>query len=223
MSDDQKTKHGAAGGRRPEAGAKTEADQSTTQPPRTQSEKSGQAAGPEVRPAGGEQEQAASVKVLQEENAQLKDQLLRRAAESENFRKRMFRERDEGIRHANASLLEDLLPVIDDFERAIASAAASRDFDSLHGGVSLIERQLVSMLERNWGLKRFSAAGESFDPQRHEAIAVQESGEHAEPVVLEDVLKGYYLHDRVLRPAKVKVSKPAGPDEAKGKNSTSSK
>jgi len=164
-----------------------------------------------------------AVKELQEQNAQLQDQLLRKSADFENFRKRMFRERDEGVRYANASLLGDVLPIIDDFERAIASAEQSRDFDARHDGIALIERQLVSVLERNWGLKRFSAAGEAFDPQRHEAVAVQDSDQPAEGTVLEDLLKGYTLHDRVLRPAKVKVSRAGASGGAKGKNSTSEK
>jgi molecular chaperone GrpE len=150
---------------------------------------------------------------LAAENAALQDQLLRRAAEFENFRKRMFREREEGVRYANATLLGDIIPIIDDFERALQYAADSKDFASFHSGVEMIERQLVSILERNWGLKRFSPqcgpAGEKFDPEKHEAVAVGETPSDGDPIVLENYQKGYYLHDRVLRPAKVKVSRPA--------------
>jgi molecular chaperone GrpE len=172
-----------------------------------------------------QQGQAASVEQLkeqvhrlEEQNAELQDQFLRKAAEYENFRKRMLREREEGIRYANAALLSDVLPIIDDFERAIQSATESKDFDAFHAGVSLIERQLVSVLERNWGLKRFSAEGEVFDPEKHEAITAEESSEHKDPVVLEDYQKGYYLHDRVLRPAKVKVAKPVSGEGSDEKN-----
>jgi molecular chaperone GrpE len=144
--------------------------------------------------------------------ASLQDQLLRKAAEFENFRKRMFREREEGVRYANALLLGDIIPIIDDFERALQSASESKDFTSFHSGVEMIERQLVSVLERNWGLKRFTPQsgpeGERFDPEKHEAIAVEELPSSGDPVVLENYQKGYYLHDRVLRPAKVKVSRP---------------
>ena len=150
---------------------------------------------------------------LAAENAGLQDQLLRKTAEFENFRKRMFREREEGVRYANAMLLGDIIPVIDDFERALQSATDSRDFASFHSGVEMIERQLVSVLERNWGLKRFSPKsgpdGEKFDPEKHEAIAVEDTAAAGEPVVLENYQKGYYLHDRILRPAKVKVSRSA--------------
>jgi len=148
---------------------------------------------------------------LEAEKASLQDELLRKAADFENFRKRMFRDKEDAIKFANAELLNDVLPIIDDFERAIQSAGESKDFEAFHAGVSLIERQLVSVLERKWGLTRFSAAGEIFDPERHEAIAAEETEEHEESVVLEEYQKGYTLHDRVLRPAKVKVAKPVSP------------
>ncbi len=148
------------------------------------------------------------IEKLKEENASLKDQLLRKQADFENFRKRMFREREEAIKYANSKLLLDLTAVIDDFERAIQSAETSRDFDSFLKGVSLIEKQMTNMLEKRWGLKRFTSLGETFDPEKHEAIATEESEDYEQPVVLEDYQKGYLLHDRLLRPAKVKVAKP---------------
>lgn len=155
---------------------------------------------------------------LEEEIKELGDQLLRKAAEFENFRKRILREKEDSIRYANAALLNDVLPVIDDFERAIQSAADSKDFDAFHTGVSMIEKQMVSMLERNWGLKRFSANGEPFDPEKHEAIAVEESDQHETEIVLEDYQKGYLLHDRVLRPAKVKVARPVSSEQSGGQD-----
>jgi molecular chaperone GrpE len=169
------------------------------------------AAAGEAAPQGTEPEQQLAQ--CRQEIAALQDQLLRKTADFENFRKRMFREREEGVRYANAALITDLIPVIDDFERALQSAAGSRDFASFHSGVEMIERQMVSVLERNWGLKRFSARGgpdgEAFDPEKHEAVAVGEPTSSGDQVVLENYQKGYYLHDRVLRPAKVKVSRPA--------------
>ena len=80
----------------------------------------------------------------------------------------------------------------------------------------MIEQRMVGMLERNWGLKRFSANGEPFDPEKHEAIAVEETDQHDTEIVLEDYQKGYLLHDRVLRPAKVKVARPVAPEGAGG-------
>jgi molecular chaperone GrpE len=156
----------------------------------------------------------SKIQKLEEEVRDLNDQLLRRAADFDNFRKRIFREKEESIKYANAALLTDLLAIIDDFERAIQSAADSKDFDAFHTGVSMIEKQMVSILERNWGLKRFSADGELFDPEKHEAIAVEETDAHDTEIVLEDYQKGYLLHDRVLRPAKVKVARPVTPERA---------
>lgn len=142
------------------------------------------------------------------EVAELRDRLLRTQADFDNYRKRMLREREESARYANAALLTDLLAVIDDFERAIRSAEESRDFAVFLEGVSMIERRMLEMLENRWGLRRFSAVGEAFDPIRHEAMLRTESPAGADPsgpVVVEEFQKGYYLHERVLRPAKVRV------------------
>ena len=156
------------------------------------------------------------IKELEAENSDLKDQLLRKQADFENFRKRMFREKEESIRYANSKLLLDLTGVIDDFERAIHSAEVSKDFDSFLEGITLIEKQMTTMLENRWGLKRFSSQGEKFDPDKHEAIASEENEGIEDPVVLEDYQKGYYLNDRLLRPARVKVAKPVAVLDKKG-------
>ncbi len=145
---------------------------------------------------------------LEEENSSLKDQYLRKSAEFENFRKRMQREKEDSIAFGNKQLLLDIVPIIDDFERAIRSAEDSKDFDAFHDGVVLIERQFTSMLERKWGLTRFESIGEEFDPAKHEAVTTEEKPEHETSIVLEDYQKGYLLHDKVLRSAKVKVSMP---------------
>ncbi|OHD68423.1 MAG: nucleotide exchange factor GrpE, partial [Spirochaetes bacterium RBG_13_68_11] len=151
---------------------------------------------------------------LETEVAELRDRLLRTQADFDNYRKRVLREREESARSANAALLSDLLAVIDDFERAIRSAEESRDFAAFLQGVSMIERGMLEMLENRWGLQRFSSAGEAFDPVRHEAMMRTEApatatAASAGPVVVEEFQKGYYLHERVLRPAKVRVQVPA--------------
>jgi molecular chaperone GrpE len=142
----------------------------------------------------------------------------RAQADFDNFRKRTIREREDAARYANAALLSDLLTVVDDFERAIRSAEESRDFAVFLQGVSMIERGMLEMLESRWGLKRFSAVGEPFDPVRHEAmmrtVAPAAPGAPTGPVVAEEFQKGYYLHERVLRPAKVRVQVPAEPPAA---------
>lgn len=166
--------------------------------------------------AEGEEDLKAKVASLQAEVEALRDQYLRKVADFENFRKRMQREKQEAIEFANQSLLLDLIPVIDDFERAIRSSEASRDYGTLHEGISMIEKSLISMLENKWGLKRFESRGEPFDPNRHEAIMIEEDPTIPEPVVGEDLIKGYLLKDRIIRTAKVKVLMPKAPDQGVG-------
>jgi molecular chaperone GrpE len=166
----------------------------------------------EGEPAEAELSPEERIAGLEEKLREADDKYLRKAAEFENFRKRITREKQDAIEFANQSLLLDLIPVLDDFDRAIKAAAAmasaSPEFDSLYEGVTLIEKRLVTQLENKWGLKRFDSAGEAFDPNRHEAIMMDKSAEVAGPVVQEDFLKGYTLKDRVVRSAKVKVLMP---------------
>lgn len=146
--------------------------------------------------------------------ADVHDQLLRKTADFDNYRKRMNQEKQKAIEYANESLLLDIIPVMDDFERAIQSAEASEELIGLPAGkamldgITMIEKQLVSKLENKWGLKRFNSAGEAFDPNRHEAMLMEKSPDIDEPVVQEDFIKGYMLKDRVIRAAKVKVLMP---------------
>ncbi|QQO09838.1 nucleotide exchange factor GrpE [Breznakiella homolactica] len=159
---------------------------------------------------------------LEAELADSKDQYLRKAAEFENFRKRMTREKQDAIDYANQSLLLDLIPIIDDFERAIKSSATSKDFDSFYEGVTMIEKRLISQLENKWGLVRFESQSQPFDPEKHEAIMMDKSPDIDEPVVEEDFLKGYTLKGRVIRSAKVKVLMPENPKPAGSSESNDS-
>ncbi|MEW5816546.1 MAG: nucleotide exchange factor GrpE [Spirochaetota bacterium] len=163
------------------------------------------------------------VQELEQENSLLKDQYLRKQADYENFRKRMFREREEAVRYANSNLLLDLISIIDDFERAIKSSEDSLDFTSFHSGIELIEKQFTSMLERNWGLRRFESVGELFDPEKHAAVNMEGSDKYDTDTVIEEYQKGYLLHDRVLRPAKVKVAMPAQKVEGASEQSAEEK
>jgi len=151
--------------------------------------------------------------------AETREQLLRKAADFENFRKRMNQEKQKSIEFANESLLLDIIPIIDDFERAIQSAEASSELVDLPAGkamldgISMIEKRLVGLLEGKWGLKRFNSEGEPFDPNFHEAMFMEKSPDIQEPTVLEDFAKGYTLKDRVIRAAKVKVLMPGDGEE----------
>jgi len=173
-----------------------------------------QPANGEAAPASGEQSPAELVRELEGKLAELNDQYLRKAADFENFRKRMNRERQELADFANQNLLVDILPVLDDFQRAIKSAETAdfqsgKDFAGFYEGIIMIEKQLSSQLESKWGLKRFDSEGEPFDPNRHEAIQMEKAAGITEAVVKEDYAKGYFLKEKVIRCAKVKVLMPA--------------
>jgi len=155
---------------------------------------------------------------LEAKVADLNDQYLRKAADFENFRKRMNREKQEISDYANQNLILDLLPVIDDFERAIKSAETSKNFNSFFEGVTMIEKQLSTQLENKWGLKRFDSEGELFDPNRHEALQMVKSADVTDPTVKEDYVKGYMLKERVIRFAKVKVAMPEDGDSTAPNN-----
>jgi molecular chaperone GrpE len=164
----------------------------------------------EAKPVNLEQKAAE----LEARLAELNDQYLRKAADFENYRKRMIREKQELTDFANQNLILDLLPVIDDFERALKSVdscsalQSCQDFKSFYEGVTMIEKRLYSDLESKWALKRFDSEGQPFDPNRHEALQVEKAAGIQEPVVKEDYVKGYLLKDRVIRFAKVKVLMP---------------
>ncbi|NLP43469.1 MAG: nucleotide exchange factor GrpE [Peptococcaceae bacterium] len=125
-------------------------------------------------------------------------------AEFDNFRKRTQREKEEISKYAAERIILSLLPVIDNFERAIESTANNKDFESFSQGVNLIFRQLYKVLEDE-GLKAIEAVGQQFDPNLHEAMMKEESDQE-ENIVLEEFQKGYFLKDKVIRFSKVKVS-----------------
>ena len=143
--------------------------------------------------------------------AETHDQFLRKAADFENFRKRMNQEKQSAIEFANQNLLLDIIPIIDDLERAIAMAEAGvtlSDFTAFLDGVKMIEKRLTSQLETKWGLKRFDSAGQPFDPNLHEALMMEKSPDVTEATVKEDFFKGYFLKERIIRAARVKVLMP---------------
>lgn len=165
----------------------------------------------EQEQAGTETEELtpeAKIEVLEAQLAEVRDQLLRKAADFENFRKRMNQEKANAIEYANQSLLLDIIPIIDDFERAIDAGESSADIATFLEGVKMIEKRLTSQLESKWGLKRFNSAGELFDPNLHEALYMEKSPDVSEATVQEDLFKGYFLKERVIRAAKVKVLMP---------------
>lgn len=146
---------------------------------------------------------------LEKENADLKEQLLRKIADFDNYRKRMIKEKQETLDYANTNLLKDLLDSLDNFDRTIEAAASAKDAASIADGVKMVSKGLVSLLENKYNLTSYGAVGDVFDPEIHEAIGSAE-GAVAEPVLSQVYLKGYKLKDRVIRHAKVMVTMPDG-------------
>jgi len=134
------------------------------------------------------------------------DKWLRCQAEFENYKKRQERDRVEFCRYANEGIIKELLPTLDNLERAITHSRNGNATESLLEGVELTLNGLMDALQRQ-GLKRIEAVGEKFDPNFHEAVMTEENNEVADMTVLSEVLKGYLLHDRVIRPSMVVVSK----------------
>jgi molecular chaperone GrpE len=141
---------------------------------------------------------------LAAEKNDLFDRLLRKQAEFENFRKRMEREMQEAYRRARADILLDILPSIDNIERALQHADAA-EAGVLQEGLALIYKQLADTLGRH-GLEPIDSIGKPFDPELHEAVAAEANDEVADHTVLDEFQRGYKLGDRLLRPARVKVS-----------------
>jgi molecular chaperone GrpE len=148
---------------------------------------------------------AADVERLQSELADARDRILRVQAELENFRRRSRRELEDERKYANVPLLRDLLPVVDNIDRAIEAAGKTQDSNSLLEGIKMVKQQLESVLER-YDCKPVKALGEHFDPHFHEAISMQPSQEHDVNTVVHVAQSGYQVHDRVIRPAHVIVS-----------------
>lgn len=136
------------------------------------------------------------------------ERLLRTTADFDNFKKRAAREKTESAQYATASLLQKLLPVLDNFEMALAAAQNAKEAknDSLQSGILMIQSQLKNVLAES-GLEEVDATGKPFDPNFHEAVSEQESAEVAEGNVLQQMRKGYKFKERLLRPATVIVAK----------------
>ena len=156
---------------------------------------------------GGPAPAAGGDEALRAENQQLRDRYLRTLADFENFRKRNEREKADFFKHALGNVLRDLLPVLDNFDRALEHAEGGDEF---HKGVLLIYKQLFDVLQKH-GLKPIDEVGVHFDPNIHEAVIREEDDSVPSHTVVAVLQKGYFLHDRLLRPALVKVAV-GGPD-----------
>ena len=184
--------------------AENTSDESQSQETETQSQESEANASEEKKEETPEEKIAA----LEAEVADLKDQLLRRAADFDNYRKRMIKEKQETYDYANAALLSDLLDSLDNFDRTLDAAKDATDAKSIADGIRMINNNLVKMLEDKYGLCGYGSEGDEFNPDEHEAIGRVED-ENADKETLAQVyLKGYKLKDRIIRHAKVMVKVP---------------
>ncbi len=148
------------------------------------------------------------IEALEKEIAELKTQALYKAAENDNWRKRMMQQKEEAVAYANASLLGDLLDSLDNFDRTLDAAKDAKDAKSIADGIKMINKGLVKMLEDKYGLAAYAKEGDEFNPEEHEAIGrVEEEGVKVQ-TVKQVYLKGYKLKDKVIRHAKVMVSVP---------------
>ena len=147
-----------------------------------------------------------AAEVLRAEASGLKDRYLRVAADMDNQRKRFERERTEYLQFAQGDLIKDLLSVLDNFERALKTRDTGEGA-GFHEGVELIAKQLQDLVRKR-GLTPVASVGETFDPSVHQAVLTEEAEGVEEPVIGEELQKGYKLHDRLLRPALVKVLVP---------------
>lgn len=165
------------------------------------------AANPGTAPSALSAEELAELTERAAKAGEAWDRYLRAVADLDNFRKRAARERTEAIQHANEALLRRLLPVLDNFEMALAAAGPNATVESLTAGVAMIHSQLRQTLVES-GVEEVNAAGQVFDPNLHEAVSQLESADTPEGHVLHQVRKGYRLHGRLLRPASVVVARP---------------
>ncbi len=160
----------------------------------------------EKKPAAGG-DQVATIENLKKELADAKDRAMRAHAELENYRKRATRELQDSLRYANMDVFRDLLPVFDNVRRAIESAENAPNAAGLLEGVKMVSQQLADALTKHHCLK-IEAMHASFDPNLHQAILQQPNDEHPANTIIMVTQDGFQLHDRVVRPAQVIVSKP---------------
>ena len=160
---------------------------------------------PEEAPAQAPAADGPSLDELRRERDSLQDRLLRSAAEFDNYRKRMERDRRELAEYAAFDVLTDILPIVDNLERALQSPAPIAD-DAFRKGVELIHKQMLDLLKKR-NVRLIDATGQMFDPNFHNAVIHEVSSEHREGEVMQELQRGYMIGDRLLRPAMVKVAK----------------
>lgn len=148
------------------------------------------------------------IAALEAQIEELKKEALYKAAENDNWRKRMMQQKDDAVAYANASLLGDLLDSLDNFDRTIDAAKDAKDAKTIADGIKMINKNLVNMLENKYGLASFGKEGDEFNPDEHEAIGRVEDEKAKKETLQQVYLKGYKLNGKIIRHAKVMVSVP---------------
>ncbi len=179
---------------------------------------------PEEEPAETEEEPIVEVveegpselEQLQQEAQDLRDEMLRMRADTDNIRKRLQREKQDCVQFANERLIKQLLPIFENLERALAAPDTS--VESLKEGVKMTANQLLALFKKE-NVEPIIAVGELFDPSVHEVLSQMESNDHDENTVIEEYSKGYRMNGRVLLPARVITSRKPAPAESKDKDS----
>jgi molecular chaperone GrpE len=162
------------------------------------------------KPAGPDEDSLFAQ--MQSDLDRFRDLALRSQADFENFRKRAAREKEDAVKYANASFLERLIPILDNFELGLNAARTGAENSPILAGMDMVARQLADFLLAS-GVEPVNGEGQTFDPNLHEAVAQEESATVAEGIVVRQLRRGYKLRDRLLRPATVVVSK--GPAASK--------
>lgn len=158
------------------------------------------------RSSASKKELIKKLEKLELEKNEVSDRLLRTMAEFDNYKKRVAREKEDIIKYGNEKIAFDLLPVMDNFERSLEQAKTAQEIEPVLEGIEMILKQFISTLEK-FHIKPFESLGEPFDPEKHEAMAHQEHDEYEDDTVIEEYQKGYLLKEKLLRPARVIVSK----------------
>ena len=164
----------------------------------------------------------AKYRELEAELSEAQERALRTAADAENFKKRLQREKEEQTRYANESFMRELLPVIDNLERALEHSEDGSDQGGLVEGLNMTLKGFLDTLTR-FGCTQIEAAGKPFDPNFHEAVSQEESADHEPNTVLRELQKGYMLKERLLRPAMVLVSKQSSQQDTDSREQTTAK
>lgn len=158
----------------------------------------------EEKTKASEEDLKVKLQEMEKKAAEHYDKYVRAVAELDNYKKRAVREKADAIRYGNENLLRDILPLVDNMDRAMEHACNSEDFDAFKKGLKMLQEQLLGCLQKH-GVEQIEAVGKDFDPHVHEAMVQVESKEHEESKVVGEFERGYLLNGRLLRPSKVSV------------------